>query len=132
MISKMNDPRSLMIKYLASLCLVFFVMQSFGCAGSQLTPEEEQRYNSLLEERRQISNERAQLAQQVKRDFAESGKIEKKKKALAKSALNCGYSLNNQAFGPLPFKKKKGKNAKLGNGKKSTRSGCTEHSFKVK
>ena len=81
MILHVNLHRSLIIKYLTSLFLILFFAQSLGCAGSQLTPEEDQKYNNLLEEQRQISEERAQLAQQVKRDFAESGRIEKQKKS---------------------------------------------------
>ena len=116
---------------LIALC-GFVLFSTVACAGSQLTPDEEKRYQSLQEERNQIANERAQLARQVQQDFAESGRLEKQKKVIAKQALNCGYSLNKKAFGPLPFKKKKGKKAVFGNGKKAKRSGCSEHSFKVK
>ena len=118
------------------VCLIalcgFSLLCTVACAGSQLTPDEEKRYQSLQEERNQIANERAQLARQVQQDFAESARLEKQKKAIAKQALNCGFSLNKKAFGPLPFKKKKGKKAVLGSGKKAKRSGCSEHSFKVK
>ncbi len=116
---------------LALLCILslFFTV---ACGGSQLTPDEEKRYQSLQEERNKIASERAQLARQVQQDFAESGRLEKQKKSLAKQALNCGYSLNKQAFGPLPFKKKKGKNAILGSSQNAKRSGCSEHTLKVK
>jgi hypothetical protein len=123
---------STLSKCMSIICILSLSTGSFGCAGSQLTPQEEERYNTLLTEQKEISNERAQLAQQVKRDFTESGRIEKVKKAIAKRALNCGFSIQNQSFGPLPFKKKKGKKAKFGANGRASRSGCTAHSLKVK
>ena len=131
----MTLSKALMRKsYKASVLMlcIFSLLCTVACAGSQLTPDEEKRYQSLQEERNQIANERAKLARQVQQDFAESARLEKQKKAMAKQALACGQSLGNQAFGPLPFKKKKGKKAVIGSGKRAKRSGCSEHTFKVK
>ena len=100
--------KTLMCKSYKAIVLLlcsFSLLFTVACAGSQLTPEEEKRYQSLQEELNQIANERAQLARQVQQDFAESGRLEKQKKVMAKQALSCGQSLGNQAFGPLPFKK---------------------------
>ena len=104
-----------------------------GCASSQLSPEEQSRYDQLIAERDQISSERAQLAQQVQSDFTKSGRLETKHKALVKNAaLSCGFTMSDQSFGPLPFKKKRGKTLKFGAAKSSARTGCKKHSLKIK
>ena len=83
--------------YKASVLVLcsFSLLFTVACAGSQLTPDEEKHYQSLQEERNQIANERAKLARQVQQDFAESGRLEKQNKAMARQALSCGQSLSN-------------------------------------
>lgn len=117
-----------------STLLMTFVMCGFiGCAGSQLSTEEQNRYDELSAERDSISQERAQLAKRVQADFEKSGQLESKTKALVKSAsLSCGFKLNGQSFGPLPFKKKRGKQLSFGQDQKATRSGCAKHTLKIK
>jgi len=112
--------------------LISNVVQT-GCAGSQLTTEEQTRYDQLLVERDQIANERSQLTQQVNADFSQSGNLEKRHKAVAKDqTLSCGYLMSRSSFGPLPFRKKKDKKATFGKAKSAPRSGCKHHSLRVK
>lgn len=125
------DWRKLCLSSIA--CLLMLTMGQTGCAGSQLTPEEQTRYDQLIGERDQIASERAELARQVNADFSKSGRLEEKHKAMAKDlTLSCGYAVSKSSFGPLPFKKKKGKQATFGSAKSASRSGCKRHSLRVK
>lgn len=103
-----------------------------GCAGNQLTPEENQRYEQLNQELNEIRAERGQIERDVNQAFQKSGQLEKSKSLKGKQTLSCGYSIGGQALGPLPFKKRKGKNAKFGQGKSSKRPSCKSHTLRVK
>ena len=121
------------VYHLVTSAFLTIILGFAGCAGSQLSPEEQSRYDQLNAERDRISYERAQLARQVQADFAKSGRLEAKHKTIVKNAaLSCGFKVSKQAFGPLPFKKKRGKSLRFGASKSAARSGCKRHSLKIK
>lgn len=119
------------IAWILSAALIYMIPLS-GCAGNQLTPEENQRYEKLGLELSEIQAERAQMEREVTQAFQKSGKLERSNGLKGKLTFGCGYRVGGQALGPLPFKKKKGKNAKFGQGKPSKRASCKSHTLRVK
>ena len=115
-----------------SLALMYLLTLAGGCAGNQLTPEENQRYEQLGQELHEIQATRSQMEQHVAQAFQKSGQLEKSKGLTGQKTLSCGYRVGGQAFGPLPFKKRKGKNAKFGQAKSSKRASCKSHTLRVK
>ena len=72
------------------------------------------------------------MEREVAQAFQKSGELERSKGLKGKQTFGCGYRVSGQALGPLPFKKKKGKNAKFGQGKSSKRASCKSHTLRVK
>ena len=127
-------PQSRVIRCLAwTLSLALLYLSSLtGCAGNQLTPEENQRYEELGMELQKIRAERGQIAREVTQAFQKSGQIEKSNKLTGKKTISCGYRLGGHKLGPLPFKKRKGKVMQFGPSKSSKRASCKSHTLRVK
>ena len=102
-----------------------------ACGGQGVTAEQEQRYNELETQLSQLSDQRGQLERKVKDDFRKSAQLEKKKRLQGKKSIGCGYQLKGQAFGPLPFKKRKGRSARLKSIGSSPLSGCASYTLRV-
>ena len=110
------------------LASVFYM----GCGGSQLTPEEEAKYEKLQAERSELASDRKAMTADVDRAFKRSGTLEGQGASRVDDVLACGQrSLQNQSFGPLPFRKKKDKSAHIIQSG-SARSGCQAYTLKVR
>ena len=112
------------------LSLLTFSTTLSGCGGSNLTAQEQERYEQLNQELAEVQRERNELSQNVQRAFKRSGELERSKKLTGSKTVSCQYRVGGQALGPLPFKKKKGKSLKLGRGKPSR--SCNTHTLKVR
>ena len=115
------------------LLVVSALMVAFtsGCGGG-LSPEETERYNLAEAELAKLRQDQNALERRVKQDFNESGKLERSRKLKGTVSASCRQQLANQRFGPLPFRKRKGKSAHLKSGSGRVPSGCTPHKINVR
>ena len=130
-ISSLRSRVTLSLAWTLSIALLY-VSSLSGCAGNQLTPEENQRYEELGMELQKIRSERGQIEREVVQAFQKSGQVEKSKKLKGQKTLSCGYRLGGDKLGPLPFKKRKGKEMKFGSSKSSKRASCKSHTLRIK
>ncbi len=114
------------------LSLILGIMIA-GCGGTQLTPAQQDEFNSLGAKESALRGQIAQSRAKEGSTFKRLGKLEAKQKAVAKLALGCGVKASNDSFGPLPFVHKKGYRVKLVAGSKRTIGGkkCLEYKLKV-
>jgi hypothetical protein len=102
-----------------------------GARGEPLTAEQEQEYRALSAQSKELSQERAKIAQDLSSSFKESGDLEKQKGLAVKGAAACGSSAQGGSFDLAAFKKRPGRKASLKRAGDLSRPGCDAYTLKV-